>query len=244
MDLSILEDIGLSKAQIKVYLALLEIGETTTGPIIKKSELQNSVVYNALNHLMEEGLASFILRGKTKYFQAADPKNLVTFIETKKKRLQEIIPLLSKKKEQQQHEVKVFVGWKGVYAAFNSIIDELPSGSDYIGFAAGAEDQFSDETKTFFRIFNRKRSDKKYNVKLIANQSAKKSIESYEYEKGQKKPHYKFVKGISFNGIIIFGDKVLQVAFEEEPVAIIISSNAMAASFRGVFESYWKQGSR
>ena len=131
-----------------------------------------------------------------------------------------------------------------VFMSFNSIIDELPSGSDYIGFAAGAEEQFSEETKTFFRIFNRKRSEKDYKVKLIANQSARKSIEHYEYEKGQKKPEYRFVQGIAFNGIIIFGDKVLQVAFEEEPVAVIISSKVMADSFRKVFHSYWKIGKR
>jgi len=242
IDISILQDIGLTTGQIKVYLALLEIGETTSGPIIKKSELQNSVVYNALNQLIEEGLVSFIFRGKTKYFQATDPKNLIVYIETKKKRLLEIIPQLTRKKEQKQHEAKVFVGWKGVYAAFNSILDELPAGCDYIGFAAGVQEQFSDETKTFFRIYNRKRSDMGYNVKLVANESARNTIEQYQYEKGQKKPKYRYVDGISFNGIIIFGNKVLQVAFEDEPVAVIISSQAMADSFRNVFNSYWKMG--
>jgi HTH-type transcriptional regulator, sugar sensing transcriptional regulator len=240
INISILEDIGLTKAQIKVYLALLETGETTSGPIIKKSELQNSVVYNALNHLIEEGLVSFIFRGKTKYFQAADPKNLVTYIETKKKRLLDILPQLTKKKEKRPNEATVFVGWKGIYAAFNSILEELPAGSEYIGFAAGADEQFSEETKTFFGIYNRKRSEMKYHIKLIANESARKTIRKYKYEKGQRKPQYRFVKGIAFNGIIIFGDKVLQVAFEDEPVAVIISSKAMADSFRQVFNSYWK----
>lgn len=240
IDTGILEDIGLSNAEIKVYLALLELGESTSGPIISKSGLQNSVVYNALSHLIENGLASFILKGKRKYFQASPPSNLVEFIDAKKKRLQELIPKLVRKKEQKHHEAKVFVGWKGVYAAFNSIIEELPKGSDYIGFAAGAEEQFSDETKAFFKIYNRKRSEMNYRVKLIANQSARKTIEKYEYEKGQKKPEYKFVDGVAFNGIIIFRNNVLQVAFEEEPVAVIISSRAMADSFRKVFWSYWK----
>ena len=53
IDTSILEDIGLTNAQIKVYLSLLELGETTSGPLIKKSKLQNSVVYNALNQLIQ-----------------------------------------------------------------------------------------------------------------------------------------------------------------------------------------------
>ena len=244
IDSSVLEDIGLSRSEIKVYLSLLELGESTSGPIIKKSGLQNSVVYNAINHLIEQGLVSFILKGKIKYFQAADPKNLVNFIETKKKRLLEILPKLTRKKEEKQHEAKMFVGWKGVYAAFNSIIEEIPQGLDYIGFAAGAEEQFSEETKTFFQIYNRKRSEMKYNVRLIVNESARTSIEEYKYGKGQKKPEYRFVEGIAFNGMIIFGDKVLQVAFEEEPVAIIISSKAMAESFRKAFNSYWKIASK
>lgn len=236
----ILEDIGLSKSEIGVYLALLEIGETTSGPLIQKSNLQNSVVYNALNRLIEKGMVSYILKGKVKYFQAADPENLVDFIETKKKRLIEVLPLLAKKHEENKHEVRLFVGWKGVYSAFSYITETLPMNSEYIGFAAGAEEQFSEETKTFFEIYNRKRSEMNYDVKLIANSSARKTIASYKYEKGQKKPQYRFVDGIAFNGIIIFGDKVLQVAFEEEPIAIIISSKVMADSFRKVFLSYWK----
>jgi sugar-specific transcriptional regulator TrmB len=237
---TILQDIGLSRSEIKVYLSLLELGETTSGPIIKTSNLQNSVVYNALNHLIEHGLVSFILKGKRKHFQAADPKNLLSFLDTKRQQLKEIIPRLNKKKVQQPHEVKVFVGWKGIYAAFNTILEELPEGKDYIGFAAGAEEQFSEETKNFFEIYNLKRSEKNYNVKLITNESARPTINKYHYEKNQKKPEYRFVNNIAFNGIIIFGNKVLQVAFdEEEPVALIISSKAMANSFRKVFESYW-----
>lgn len=239
----ILEDLGLSNSEVKVYLALLETGETTTGPLLQKSGLQNSVVYNALNHLIEKGLVSFVLKGKTKYFQAANPKNLVDFVDTKKKKLIEIIPQLTKKHDE-KHEAKLFVGWKGVYSAFNYIIENLPKNSDYVGFAAGAEEQFSEKTKTFFEIFNRKRSEMKYNVKLIANESARKTIKAHKYEKGQKRPQYKFVDGVAFNGIIIFGDKVLQVAFEEEPIAVIISSKAMAESFRKVFLSYWKIAKR
>lgn len=236
----ILSDLGLANSEVSVYTALLELGESTSGPVIQRAGLQNSVVYNAINQLIEKGLVSFVLKGKVKYFQAADPKNLIDFIDTKKKRLLEIIPLLKMRKEENKHEVKMFAGWKGVYAAFNYILEVLPKGSEYIGFAAGAEEQFSEETKTFFEIYNRKRSEMNYKIKLITNESARESINEYEYEKGQKKPEYRFVNGIAFNGIIIFGNRVLQVAFEEEPIAVIIDSRAMAESFRKVFESYWK----
>ena len=39
MDTKILEDLGFTNAEIKVYLALLELGSATAGPIIEKSGL-------------------------------------------------------------------------------------------------------------------------------------------------------------------------------------------------------------
>jgi len=238
--IAIIESLGLTPSQTKVYLSLLELGETTSGPIIEKSKLHSSVVYNSLNQLIDEGLASYIIKGKTKYFQAADPKNLISLVEDKKSKLLEIIPLLKKKHEELQSTAKIFSGWKGVFTAFNTIIEELPKGSEYLGFAAGLDEQFSKETKEFFEIYNRKRSEKKYVVKLIANETERKNILEYGFEKNQKKPEFRFVKDISFNGIIIFGDNILQVAFEDVPIAVIISSKIMAESFRKTFYSFWK----
>ena len=60
MDISILEDLGLTRGEVKVYIALLEIGSSSVGQIIEKSGLQNSVVHRALNSLIEKGLISYI----------------------------------------------------------------------------------------------------------------------------------------------------------------------------------------
>lgn len=60
MNTQILEDIGLTNAEIKVYLALLELGTATAGPILEKSHLQNSVVHMTLNKLIEKGFVTFV----------------------------------------------------------------------------------------------------------------------------------------------------------------------------------------
>ena len=80
MDESILENIGLSKAEIKIYLALLEIGPSTSGPIIQKSGLQSSVVHRSLKTLLEKGVLTYVKVGKDNNYQATDPKSLVDFI--------------------------------------------------------------------------------------------------------------------------------------------------------------------
>ena len=72
-----LQKIGLTDGEAKVYLALTEIGSSTVGPIVKKANVAYSNVYDILNRLIEKGIVSFILRNKTKYFQAASPRNLM-----------------------------------------------------------------------------------------------------------------------------------------------------------------------
>ena len=85
MDTQILEDIGLTTAEIKVYLTLLELGSSTAGPIIEKSGLQNAVVHRAFHSLAEKALITTIKEGKINRYQAIEPKQLLNFIEEKKK---------------------------------------------------------------------------------------------------------------------------------------------------------------
>ncbi len=54
MDVTILEDLGLTTAEIKVYIALLELGNSTAGPLVEKSGLQNSVVHRTLHSLIQK----------------------------------------------------------------------------------------------------------------------------------------------------------------------------------------------
>ena len=76
MDISILEDIGLTNAEIKVYLSLLELGTASAGPIIEKSGLQSSVVHMTLNKLIDKGFVSFVKEGKRNYYQSSNPKHI------------------------------------------------------------------------------------------------------------------------------------------------------------------------
>jgi sugar-specific transcriptional regulator TrmB len=240
VDASILEEIGLTNAQIKVYIALLELGETTSGPIIKKSELQNSVVYNALHQLIEQGLVSFISKGKRKYFSAANPKTLIKFIEEKKSKVEQILPdLLAKQTPPPEQNAQVFLGWKGVFAAFNYILETLPKGSEYIGFLDGFEN-LSESVKRFFHEFQKKMSMMNYKVKLIANESSREEIQKYKYYPKFGKPDYRFVPGFAPIGLIIFGNNVLNVAFSSEPVAIITTSKQIAHTNRVFFNNMWQ----
>ena len=92
MDTQILEDIGLTNAEIKVYLALLELGTSSAGYILDRSGLQNSVVHMTLNKLIDKGFITFVKEGKRNHYQAANPNHIIEFINQKKERFQSLLP--------------------------------------------------------------------------------------------------------------------------------------------------------
>src|SRR5210317_1793148 len=116
MDTRILEDIGLTNAEIKVYISLLELGTSTAGPIIEKSGLQSSVVHMTLNRLLNKGFISFIKEGQRNHYQANNPQHISHYIDNKKKEFEELLPQLLLKQElaKQKSEVTTFKGIKGI----------------------------------------------------------------------------------------------------------------------------------
>ncbi|MBW2999828.1 hypothetical protein KY339_04085, partial [Candidatus Woesearchaeota archaeon] len=104
MQKEILEEIGLTKSEINVYLALLELGSSTTGKIVDKSNASSSKIYEILDKLIQKGLASFIIKGGVKYFEAAPPERIMDYMEDKtaklnqqKQNLKKILPELKLK---------------------------------------------------------------------------------------------------------------------------------------------------
>ena len=73
MNVELLEAIGLTKSEIKVYLALLELGSSTTGPIVEKSGASSSKIYEILEKLIQKGLVGHVIKAGKKHFEAAPP---------------------------------------------------------------------------------------------------------------------------------------------------------------------------
>ena len=74
---------GLSNAEAKIYLALLELGSSKTGRIIDRTKLQSSTVYHVLGSLVEKGIVSHILQGKVKHYNAEPPEAFLNFLGAK-----------------------------------------------------------------------------------------------------------------------------------------------------------------
>src|SRR3989344_7028357 len=126
-----LQELGLSNNEAKLYLALLKLGSTTTGPLIKASGIYRVMVYDTLEKLMNLGLVTYSLKKNRKYFEAEKPLQLLELIKNKELTAKQIIPELEKLNVSKPLEQGAFLyeGWKGIKAAQENYFKLMKKGA-------------------------------------------------------------------------------------------------------------------
>lgn len=236
MELEILENFGLSRGEIKVYLALLELGSSQVGQIIEKSGLVSSAVHRYLPRLMERGFVSFVKVGKIKQYQAAPPKEVLHFIDEQRKEFFNILPELETKQKlgQEKQQAEIFVGTRGIIAMLNTVIDEARSGDNYFFFATNIEER-NEEIQEFFKRFDVKRKERGLNIRGLAPKSL------MHLFLGRKALKMKFPDFPILSDITICDDKVALISWEEKPTGYLIRSKQIYKIYRKFFEEVWNK---
>ena len=240
MDTSILKDLGLTNAEIKVYITLLRLGSSSAGLIIEKSGLQNSVVHRALNSLIEKALISFILKGKRRLYQATNPENFHDFIEDKRRRFDEILPELKQKQQLQNKTTfgEIFKGKRGINQLYLTLLNS--GGKEYNTFGGGIQVAKEKMTETWWRNIHTKRIKKKIKSRQVFDETIRKfGIEL-------NKRHLTNIKFLpkehaQLQETIIIGDYVGIAIFTENPYGILIKDKAVAEGYRKQFEILWQK---
>jgi len=236
----ILRGLGLSEREAKVYLALIELGQTTVGPIAKKTRIQHPKIYQTLEKLIDRGLVNFVIKSKTKYFQAQDPKQLLNILKEKERSFLEIFQDLREKQKfsQDKQVATIYEGYESIKAMYETILNELNKNGYYYVFAFKDEYLKSPLASRFLRNVHQKLSEKKVDDRLIANISIKKEFkENYGGIRGIK---FRFTKMNLPLGLMIINNRVINWVWGERPTAIEIISRQIALQYKKFFLEIWK----
>ncbi|MEK6888327.1 MAG: helix-turn-helix domain-containing protein [Candidatus Aenigmatarchaeota archaeon] len=245
MKLDVLKDIGLTDGEIKVYTALLGLGETTTGPIVDNSGVSVSKVYNILNRLAMKGLVSHIVKGKTKHFRAADPERIIDFFEEKEIRMKEeknellkIIPLLGSKKNSilTAETAQVYDGMRGIQTARERSLKIMKKGDEM--WIVGIAKTPYDRLLGYFKDFHKRRIKKGVRCHYIYNDYAR------ELGAMSKKYHLSEVRymprGIVTHAWIeVYADTVTIGMNYGKSFSIVIVNREVAESFKNYAKLLW-----
>jgi sugar-specific transcriptional regulator TrmB len=248
IDTNILEEIGLTKSEIKVYFALLRLGSSTKKNIVKESKITHSKLYEITDKLIDKGLVSYVKKNKVLHFSAAPPEQILDFLKKKKEEIDQqektfakIIPSLKSLEKREEPEIEVFRGWQGMRTAYNMMLTGLKAGdTDYVIGATSGED-IKASTRFFERI-HRQRRERKIKLKIIHDIASKKwALSILRYPKFEQA---RFVKHSSPSEVNIWGDNVMIIMLTKVPVLTLIKSKVVAESFRNYFETLWKAASK
>jgi HTH-type transcriptional regulator, sugar sensing transcriptional regulator len=237
--LSVLEEIGLSKNEASIYLALLDLGSATATKIAERSKLHRTNVYDSLERLVKKGLVSYISKGETKYFTAAEPENFVGLLKQKEQNLADILPQLklSRKLAEKKDSAHVYEGMAGIRAITEDILATIPEKGEVLTF--GNPKNVSDLMKSFIDLYHKRRMEKKITQIHIYNENSKdriKLLNAMPYTKAGYLPK----EYDSPSSTTIYGNKVAFFIWSEPPLGIVIESERMAESYRKYFQLLWR----
>ena len=248
MDNRLFEDIGFSKGEVKVYFALLDLGESTIGPLSKKSEITAAKVYPILEKLIKKGLVSFIIKSDTKYFSPANPKRILEYLDEKeakikneKNEIKKIIPEmeLKLKFQKEPQNAQIYQTFDGLKTLYNEIIEILAhEKEDFIGFTLGEEEYKYSGAEHFFREYDVKRRALKIKLKLIGSEDQKDFMK--KLVSSDRNITLRYLPYQMPTGLIIFADKVAILTWQEIPTAFVIQSKKIAENYKLFFLAMWK----
>lgn len=249
MDISYLEEIGLTKGEIKVYVSLLGTGNTTAGPLIKKAGIQKSAVYFCLDSLIEKGLVTYIVKNNVKHFEAASPERLLDYIDIKeanlkkqKANVQKIIPKLYAKMEspEKRGPAKLFEGWNGMKSAFDDILRSSGPKDEYLIYSVCVDPAALQRFRRFIGKFHQKRAEKKIPIKIIVSEELRDSIGKDRSKNPYSEVRYMPAGLATPTAINVYADKMLLAIWTAEPSALLVENKSVSDSFRAYFKVLWK----
>ena len=250
MNTETLVSIGLTKGEADVYLTLLKLGNTTSGKIIKESNVSRSKVYDVLERLKQKGLVTEIIKKNVRNFEAADPKRIIDYLQIKKEDIEnkikdskKVVHDLNKIKsfDLEKQEARVYTGIEGLKTIYNEMLDELQEGDEYLAFGIGKKEIQNEEISLFIKKFHMKRADKKANARIIMHPETRK-----EMNKFSKLKYYQYrYTDVKFpTNIAIWKDNVLTLVWQDKPIAFVIKSKQVEEKYKEYFEYIWKSAKK
>ncbi|MBN1792608.1 hypothetical protein JW826_02900 [Candidatus Woesearchaeota archaeon] len=228
--ISKLSEFGLTQTEAKVYGSLIDHGKMQAGMISRKTGIHRRVVYDALERLIEKGLASWMKENEKRYYYAENPKKLREILDMKGEVLGEIMPALLAKYSaaHEKEETKFYKGREGIKTILQ---DQIETGKTI--HIIGASYNAREILKYYINHYTRARVEKKLKLQLIY--CGKRRDVSVPYGSVSYLPE-SYASPVSTN---IYGNKVAIIVWSDEPVAVLIKNQSVSEAYKKYFDILW-----
>lgn len=236
-----LSSLGLDEKESSVYLALLELGESSVARIADKAGTKRPTTYLVLDSLGKKGFVHRIARGKKILFAPQHPRKLETEALFRLEEIREVVPRLESlfSKREGQPRVSVYEGKETLDRAYDESL--LVKGE--VLFMSTLELSADVFPRTF-----RKYSYVSFSPEFRVRELVPDTAHSHAHAVRVRGPYYgvRFISKdfLPFEADIgIFGERVLITSVKGEYFTASIESKEINHAFRVLFEALWRVSS-
>lgn len=240
----LLQTIGLTENESKVYIALLNTGNTTSSKIISVANISGGKIYETLDKLYKKGFVSISNINGIKHFQATKPQVILTYLEEQKKELTEkeeefrkIIPQMELMQNEQEFNSEILIGKRGIKSLIQKLFDDSKNTILAMGIRGDKKETYNN---FWWHLTNEhiEKINKKAKYLFIENKS-----QYFKQHQKLKNILIKTIKSISPAAIDIIDNHVLIFTYDEDELHCVhIHSEPIAKSFKSFFNNLWDQG--
>ncbi len=243
MEIGLLERLGLTKNEVRVYIYLLKSGVSTTGPMMNELGISSSRVYASLQELIKKGLVVYFVKNNTKYYRSESPDYLLKITDELKSNL---IPLvgelkkLKKPKDEEEYSM-IFEGFHGFKQAFNILLKECSKNDPLLTIGFSPPDFGLETLRIYLKKVDRERCRKKVPMKILFDVNMKDTIGKDREQEPYTEVKYLPRGYITPAALSIFKDYVIHWIWKKKKItAFVIKNKDVNKSFRGYFELMWR----
>jgi HTH-type transcriptional regulator, sugar sensing transcriptional regulator len=235
-----LEKIGLNQNEAKVYLAALELNESTIQQISKKSGVIRTTVYGVVMQLKERGLISSLTRNKKTLYIAESPTKLKDDLKEKEYFLEKILPeLLSVTNAlDKKPKIRFFEGIGGLKDIYLDTLN-YPD-QELLAWIAEEHIEYFDK-EFLYDYYIPERVKRKIWVRAIAPDNPLMARFKEEDEKSLRKTRFVSEESFPFDvEINLYGKNRIGIVAFEEKIGLIIESQKIYTTLKSIFEMNWR----
>lgn len=235
-----LESVGLNDKQAKVYLALLELGQTTAYAIAERCDVKRPTVYVILDELRQKGLVLKIPHAKKQLFSAKSPDEFFGEAEERFHMARKALPeLLAMTSGDKKPKTLYFEGIEGVKETLTYGITKFPE-KEILAFYAHAADA-SRELIDVFWDYNR--AIKRQNIKVRGIAPAHESLKEFRAMDREFGNEIRVIPKTIYNSNISIdmGKEFVRLLDFKNLQGVIIENQDIARTMKQIFEMVWSK---
>jgi len=237
----VLIQLGLHDHEVKVYLATLELGESTVLPISKKSGIGRTYCYDILESLAKKGVVSFVeIRGRRRY-SAAEPKTIKKIFQEKIKHLDKILPNLEAlyQKSDVRPRVRFFEGREGIEILHEEILKEAKE----IWFFGS----ISDWAKAFpdYTDYVKKQIARGIKIRDLVRPNDPTPLKYQKFYDPKLQEMRVLSAATGFNtDNMLWNNKFVMISYGADLYAVSVESAEIAQTMRVIYEILWEKAKK